>query len=158
MSELSRNHESENLKRLRELERSGRCVFHGSGKEIDTLEPRQAVSRGEKDGDPAVCASVDVDTAIFMALTGSAKQEILLGKGSCRSGYSRSNTGDRFYATDNISALLQSTIGYVHVLDKEGFVDYYEGHELRSENPVTPKEVISVSLRDFVYPIEIVDD
>lgn len=158
MSETYSNPESSTLHRLRSLEQSGLYLFHGSGERIDTLEPRQAVSQGKSDGEPAVCAAYDPDTAIYMALMDSARKVVLASGQSCRTGYSRNKDAYRFYATKNITDAVRSASGWVHVISRNGFTTYYEGTEMRRISPVDPLEAVQVQFEDFGFTIDVIEE
>ena len=59
---------------LNEYLNSDKYLFHGSSTSgISMLTPRQAYSFGEKDGEPAVHATDQLEPALFMAIIGSKK-------------------------------------------------------------------------------------
>ncbi len=66
---------SSQLKKLIDMEKTERFVFHGSGLRLEKLEPRQAYTVIDgvnlPDGPPAVFATHLVDYALFMALINS---------------------------------------------------------------------------------------
>jgi hypothetical protein len=154
MSETRRNKESEALSHLRELQSTGLYLFHGSAEPIDMLEPRQAYSHGVADGEPAICAASDLDTAIFMALNSSARKALLSEGKSCQSGYNNNGDSFYFYATPNLIALIQNGVeGNIHVISKEGFRKYHGEREMRSTSPVQPIDVVAVQSSDFRHEI-----
>jgi hypothetical protein len=158
MSEKQKSHEqvpeSAAFRHLKELERSGGYVFHGTSEPLNQLDPRQAYSHGKPDGVPAVCAASDVDTAIFMALQRCAvlalKERGQLGQRSS-AGYSHHGENYHFYGSPEIVQELLSAHGYVHVLPKGGFISYYGNREVRSAESVIPVETIEVTLADFFH-------
>jgi hypothetical protein len=158
MSEKQKSHElasqSDTFRHLKELERSGDYVFHGTSEPLSRLDPRQAYSHGKPDGTPAVCAASDVDTAIFMALQRCAvlalQERGQLGQRSS-AGYSNHGENYHFYGSPEIVQELLSAHGYVHVLPKDGFTSYYGDREVRSAEPVTPVETIEVTFMDFPH-------
>jgi hypothetical protein len=158
MSEKQKSHEqvpeSAAFRHLKELERSGDYVFHGTSEPLGQLQPRQAYSHGKPDGVPAVCAASDVDTAIFMALQRCAVLALKeRGKLSQRSsaGYSHHGDNCHFYGSPEIIQELLYTRGYVHVLPKDGFTRYYGDLEVRSRESVIPVETIEVTIEDFPH-------
>lgn len=149
MGETIKNGESPTLKHLRQLEATGEYLFHGSLNPIDVIEPRQPFSDHKPDGGPSVCAATDLDTALFMALFRGAQNIV---KVPSRSGYRHTGNENYFYAT---APLLQAVVGataYVHVLPRTGF-RLYRGNEMRSASPVTPTEIVPVTIRDFDHPV-----
>lgn len=145
----------EGRKKLLELEKENKYVFHGSPDIIDTLEPRQAYNQNkesgemEKDGEPAVFATPCADVAIFRAL-------INAGGVSGESASSFGINGERlhFSATKNLLDSAKSKIGRVYVLDKRKFKNF-EGIQCRSEESNIPIEVIEISVDDLPQNIEI---
>ena len=130
-------------------------MFHGTSETLAQLDPRQAYSHGEPDGEPAVCAAEDVDTAIFMALQRSALALIENKDPGISSGYSHRGDKYHFYASPPIVQAMLQACGYVHVLPRGQFHPYYGEREMRSTSSVIPTEVIKVTMRDFphvVYP------
>lgn len=154
MAEKYPKQERNEVLRLRTLAATGQFVFHGSGVQLACLEPRQAISHGKPDGEPAVCAASDPDTAIFMAIMDSAKRMVLANGESCKSGYTPDRNGDRFYATTNLVEAMRTCQGWVHVLSRDCFKPYYGEEEMRSSEAVSPLETVAVTLDDFRYPIE----
>lgn len=147
------NEVSATLKHLRELEQSGKYLFHGSLKRIDTLEPRQPYSHRLPDGSPSVCASNDLDTAIFMALF-RGSQNLIRGVAT-RCGYSHNNGERYFYATLPLIKAVRDVTAYIHVVHIEGFIKYKNNEsELRATHPVIPVEIIPVTIRDFDHPVD----
>lgn len=62
------------LLELKELEKAGLYVFHGTDMpDIELFEPRQAFSHGKPDGRPAVHAYKNLEPATFMAIIDSRK-------------------------------------------------------------------------------------
>ncbi|HEY9755504.1 MAG TPA: hypothetical protein V6C97_10105 [Oculatellaceae cyanobacterium] len=144
------------LLELIELERHGSYVFHGSGKSHKQLEPRQAYTvvdgQSVKDGDPAIFASELVDYAIFMALIG-----VNWIKG-CRASCNFENNRLIFGANQlTIEQLTDSTIGFVHVLERRKF-EPRGGIEWLCKSVVKPSQVLQVSVDDFHRTINILSD
>lgn len=139
---------------LRELEESGKYVFHGSGNEIEKFEPRQAYNfRDEKftpDGDPAIWASPHFRYALFMAVVSDA---------NCPDGFhsgAGSRTGElQFRATQKtLDQLRPDSKGYVYVFNKSEFTKRDE-NEYFSKMTREPVERIVVRYSDFDMPVEI---
>ncbi len=135
--------------RLLELERSGRYVFHGSARSIETLEPRQgknfspASRRMEPDGAPAVAATEHADIAIFRALV---NQDQFPDYGY----YSAFGVADgKPYVKMSKAVLagLREKVGYVHVLPRKMFQPVRG--EWRAETSVHPDFVVRVTASDF---------
>lgn len=133
--------ESESLRRLKELETTGKFVFHGSDHVIYKLEPRQAFNAGAPDGKPAVCASKTIDIALFCAIFKGHKTEGWSGW----SAYS----GDKFYADSEMYKAAETGKGYVHVMLLADFEEFAGRGEMRATHPITPIEVIEVNRQDF---------
>lgn len=141
------------------LEASGQYVFHGSGEELDVLEPQQAHNRvnGERveDGPPAVFATPIVDYAVFMAVF--SKRNCPLGRRT-----SVSTTADkegyeiRLRATPaTISQVTDASSGWVYVFEKSQFFRREEGGvEYTVRQPVKPLKKVRVTRADLVHPVE----
>lgn len=146
---------------LLKLEKEGWYVFHGSGVDVDTLEPRQAMDivRG-KEGDPAVFASDKADYAIFMAI---------VNKQNCPQG-ALSHAGSNTHEDGSIELvfgmskatneqLKDSASGFVYVFDKTGFVHRgKEWVEFMSYTPIKPLRKIRVTKQDLPEHIEITEE
>lgn len=140
----------EKLELLR-LEAEGKWVFHGTGVDVDTLEPRQSVdTQTGPDGDPAVFASDRTDYAIFMAIIN--RRNFAAGIHSRVSRYGHDD-GDHEYvyfvpegALDQID---DSADGWVYVYPRESFQKYKKPGEFISEAPVAPAQKILVRKRDL---------
>ena len=139
---------STTYKQLKELELSNKYVFHGSIKQLSILEIKQPFNHGEKDGDPAVCATTNIDTALFMAIYRGAQQLITE---KSRSGY-----GDSYYATKNVLDLVPKINGYIYVLPRGSF-EKYKKEEYRSQSSIKPELVITVGAKDFPYKVNLVE-
>lgn len=140
--------ESKSLKRLLALEKDDTCLFHGSGLELEVLEPRQAynLEEGEntEDGPPGVFASDRVEYAIFMAL---------VNRVNCPNSVSSSCTFEenemQFGACrETLSQLNEKSKGYVYVLSREEFC-LRGGNEWIAFDSVVPIETIQVDRSDF---------
>ncbi len=148
---------------LKNLEKTGRYVFHGSPFKIDKFEPRQAFQSIKKDdgeyekipdGDPAVFTSPFADTAIFMAVV--SKQNAPRGIYSGFSADSRLNSV-KFHATqETMDQINDEAFGYVYVFEKEKFKErnFNEAVSLEEVEPtmyieVTKKDLPEVTIKDF---------
>ena len=144
---------------LHALEKEDKYVFHGSGSDVASLEPRQAHDDIiGPDGSPAVFASNVADYAIFMAI---------FNKRNCPQGSSTSagaKTDEehgliemRFAATrDTLDQLKDDAAGWVYVFNKTDFTRRLRGGvEYVSDGPVTPIKKIQVSTRDLPKNIAI---
>ncbi|HEV8666525.1 MAG TPA: hypothetical protein VN665_01595 [Candidatus Paceibacterota bacterium] len=143
---------------LLKLEEEGETVFHGSGEDLESLEPRQAIDteRGP-DGEPAVFASSKADYAIFMAI---------INLRNCPRG-ARSNSGAsfdehgeatlRFGATkDTLDQLTDSAEGWVYVFDKNKFKPKEKDTvEFVTHEPIIPLQKIKVTKADLPKNIEV---
>jgi hypothetical protein len=149
-------------KNLQVFEMSGRFVFHGTGEDIDMLEPNQAYTYvngvKQKDGPEAVFASSSADYAIFFAVF--SKKNCPLGR--------RASVGDlelkddgyklRFKASANtISQIDDSSFGFVYVFDRSQFQLRQDGGiEYANRQPAKPLKKIKVTKRDLPANIEII--
>lgn len=149
--------DTEGLSKLRQLEREGRYLFHGSGSKLAELTPRQAydVVNGERlpDGAPAVFATQFVDYALFMAI---------INRLTCSAGLRSScNFKDGKLVFGASSATLAQldggATGYVHVLDKASFIQRND-FEWKSHSPVVPTAVIQVQRTDLEMEISIIEE
>lgn len=151
--------ESQERRRLRELESEGKWVFHGSGTETEILEPRQAhnypsSSTEEKipDDKPAVFASPSADIAIFMAIVNKNNAP----KGA-RSGFSKhGDEPTEFRITKDTLDQIHNAKGYVYVFEKDGFISR-SPNEVLSYQSVKPSEVVTVTEKDLPENIVIKD-
>ena len=139
--------ESEGLRRLKELEATGKYVFHGSDHIIAELEPRQAENNRQPDGEPAVCASKTIDLALFRAIFNAHGVKNI----SATSGWN----GNNFYADQVLHDTALTAPGYVHVLAAEDFTQFPGRNEWRCTHHVKPLEVIEVSRPDFTIPVAV---
>jgi hypothetical protein len=127
---------------LRQLEATGRYLFHGSMvPNIKELNPRQALSFMQPDGAPAVCASEAIEPPIFMAVLGSRK---LGGWGK------KELPGFGFYiqSDDLMRAKQESWRGYVYIVNRSGFTKH-QGYEWRSERNAQPSKFVEVGVEDL---------
>lgn len=147
----------EGRKKLLELEREGRYVFHGSPSILTTLSPMQAEGENmatgemEKDGNPAVCASDLADQAIFRALVNEKRGH---GNSSARFGTDNSDKL-HFWATQDLIDIAKNSTGIIYVFEKDQF-NHFEGHEWRTGISAAPKDIIEVTFEDLPKDIEIV--
>ena len=146
-----------NRERLLFLEKEGKFVFHGSPDVIDILNPRQAENKNgetgemEKDGEPAVFATPYADMAIFRALM-DTKGVV----GGSESTFGIDGQDLYFSATKNLLDQANKKIGRVYVLDKEKFKNF-EAMQCRSNESVTPVEVIEVTAEDLPENIKLIE-
>jgi hypothetical protein len=120
-------------------------LYHGSPTgDIEVLEPRQAYNGGLPDGDPAVHAAKDIETAIFMALIG----------GNRWGGWNK----DGFYVHEEHLEQLTSPAhtGFVYVLPNRPFSNSTGKSHLRSPESVVPVDILPVSASDLPADIRII--
>jgi hypothetical protein len=157
--DLEKNYKFErpgkNREKLLALEKEGKYVFHGSSDIIDILEPRQAGGHNEKtgkwenDGSPAVFATPYADLAIFRSLLYDKDLENEFGI-----------NGDQLHmrADKKLIERAKNRIGKVYVLDKSKFNPAsFRGIDCRSEEKITPLEIIEVTINDLPKNIEITE-
>lgn len=144
-------------KKLLELERTEKYLFHGSGFKIDKLEPRQAYnypSASHKgripDGKPAVFASDKAGVAVFMSIFSSPN----FSRG-LRSGISESEDNLIFRVTKETFEQMRNARGYVYVFSKDKFQQRNNSHEWISFEHIKPLEMIEVTEDDLPDDIEI---
>jgi hypothetical protein len=145
--------------RLRELEKEGKWVFHGSGSKIEILEPRQAHNYPKNseeakipDDEPAVFATPFADTAIFMAIYCKPNVE------NCRSGFTNHSDGRIDYrVTPQSAAQIQGAKGYVYVFPKDKFPNSRGASEVLSYEEARPTEVVLVTEKDLPENIVVKD-
>lgn len=133
---------------LQELQTTGKYVFHGSDRDdIKALEPRQAYSHGQPEGEPAVFAADVIEPPIFMAVLGSRKAG---GWGD------RSLPGYGFYIDKATwdKAQAEDWHGYVYALPKETF-RHTSTYEWCSAEAVKPAFVIKVGVEDLPKDISV---
>jgi len=149
----------EGRKRLLELEKEGKYVFHGSPNLVEILEPRQAYTSDDKSGkdikdgkSPAVFASPYADAAIYRAL--SRRENVT---GDSENAFGMKDDGTIYFtASQKLIDAAKSKIGKVYVLDKAGFSEPL-GTDVKTENPVKPILVIDVTVDDLPDYIKIVE-
>jgi len=140
--------------RLLDLEKSGKFVFHGSAREIETLEPRQPyIERGEKHGNPCVATTPFVDIAIFRAII---NEDNFAEKDYSSSFSFDSDKGIELNASQVVLNNLKDKKGFVYVLDKSLF-EKFSGMEWRSEQSVKPVEVVEVTTEDLSDNIKLIN-
>ena len=150
--------------KLIELAKTGKYLFHGSGDDLEILEPRQAynIINGEKipDGEPAVFASRFPDYAILMAII-NHKNCPKKNYGIIAKVGSEENEGRyklKFGANRKaLEQLNENSSGLVYVFDKSLFKQRYAG-EYISYNLINPTEKIQVKKRDLPENIEIFEE
>lgn len=141
-------------KKLELLESTGEYLFHGSPTPgIEEFEPRQAMTGDREtkdmhnDGPPGVASAEIVNVAIFRAIVNKGN----LPEGSPFSSSFDVDKKTQIYRVDSdtIRTLegLKPT-GYVYVFLRADFHPY-SGIEWRSEDPVSPIDVVEVHLDDL---------
>lgn len=148
MEELIESGQVKGREVLAWLDEHGQYVYHGSWQKIDELEPRQSFSNGNPDGEPAVCAADDYETAIFRALINRHRDAARGVKHVSR--FYRHQGKLHFDASrESIEhAMAEVVVGYVHVMNKNQF-SLYRGSEYRSDQEVAPDYVIEVHGTDL---------
>jgi RimJ/RimL family protein N-acetyltransferase len=146
--------------RLLALEKTGKYVFHGSPVIRAILRPQQATGTNEetglteKDGEPAIFATLYAETAIFRSLI---KDENVTGESSISFGADGENKN--YACTKNLLDAARGKHGQVYVFEKDQFFFVEEGvPECRSEKPLVPLEVIEVSVDDLPKDIKIIEN
>jgi len=145
---------------LLNLEAENAFVFHGSGADLETIEPRQAIdTEAGPDGEPAIFASDKAEYAIFMAI---------VNKRNCpRGSYTRSGAviSDGVphlhfdMSKDTAEQLQDSATGWVYVFNKSDFVPHptKEGVEFVSYKAAAPVRKIRVAKPDLPEHITVFD-
>jgi len=135
-------------------------LYHGSpNPDITELEPRQAIHSGKKDGEPAVCASKNLQDSIFISLFNRSRLE---DSSSGASGWSRSRAGLPTYtATRNVIDAANRSKGYLYLLNPDNFdwvvledPVHKSKRELRSLTPVKPLAKIEVTISYFDHEVK----
>ncbi|MBI5133808.1 MAG: hypothetical protein HZA81_00230 [Candidatus Taylorbacteria bacterium] len=145
---------------LYRLERDGGFVFHGSGEDLDVLDPRQAhnVKDGKSvdDGPPAVFAAKAADYAVFMAVF--SKRNCPLGRHTRIASWSFRDGDYRlvFQASPNtLSQIDERSYGWVYIFPKEGFYQREPGGlEYTNRKAVKPIKKIRVERADILGKID----
>lgn len=162
-------HTPTNIEHLREMERTGNYLFHGSPDgTIETLEPRQSThteDSGEtiEDGNPAVSATPYLDLAIFRGIVNKKNINFPHKSGFGLTRNSEANTL-LFDISDEqtLTEAFNNKTGFVYVFNRSEFQPYSRNNiaddasmEWRSYAPVKPIEVIEVYSKDLVPPNQI---
>jgi len=140
---------------LSKLEQTGKFVFHGSPHALKSLEPQQAQTMDNKtsgmvnDGEPAVVTSQFMDVAIFRSIFN--KTNI---KDNYTSSFSYRDGGLSFATNIESTKQAEDCAGYVYVFNKEDFKPY-SAMEYRSQNIVTPVDVVAVKYSDLPANVKI---
>lgn len=151
-------------KELLELEKEGLSVFHGTGADVDMLEPRQAVdTKRGPDGDPGVFASDKADFAIFMAIINIKNcPRGAYSRAGARSADEGSHVLDFGVSKETMEQLQDTASGWVYVFNKSDFAvhpaDRKEGVEFIAHHKVAPVRKILVSIKDLPEGIEVFDN
>lgn len=151
------NKESQQRATLRDLEKEGKWVFHGSPTKTDILQPRQAYNYPNNsdegkipDDKPAVFASQFIDIAIFMAVI----NKVNAPKGT-RSAFQGDDDGNlHFQVTKETMDQIHDATGYVYVFDKSKFISR-SPIQCLSYEAVKPVEMIMITEKDLPANIEI---
>lgn len=154
------NKESEARAWLLSLEKTGKYVFHGSNENVEgELEPRQAINKGKKHGEPAISATQYAEIAIFRAVVNSKN----FPEGyETKFGISKRNEKEapEYNVSDTIFEAMQTSDakGYVYVLKKEDFEPFSDSKwEVRAGEKSKPVHVVEVSIQDLpknIYPLD----
>jgi hypothetical protein len=143
MEELIKSGEVSGRSALEYLSKTGQYTFHGSPYEIETLEPRQAYSNTQPDGEPAVATTPNVDSAIFRALINRKKDEEQGRKH--HSAWSGTAAGMNYVTLkSSLDALSPEEKGYVYVFGKANHDFLSWRGELRSLQPLDPDLTVEV--------------
>src|SRR3989344_5426026 len=150
---------SESKQKLLELEKSRLYLFHGSSEsDIKELEPRQGytIPKGKekliKDGEPAIAATPYADIAIFRAI-------VRKGKSGFSASTKSAGISISFNADKKGLDIAKNNIGYVYVLNKDGFVSMSgdDRHmEWRKATPTKPLFIYKVTYEDLPQKIKII--
>ena len=137
------------------LQNTGEYVFHGSWQRLDEIEPVQAYSHDELDGEPAVCTTSNHDVSIFRSLVNTPKcvSEI-------RSAGWSNETGEFIFTATKTameSAEDVDATGYVHVFNKSDF-ERYRGMEYRTNEKIRPLFIVEVGKDDLPEDIKIIEE
>jgi len=142
---------SSSKKFLNTIESNRLQLFHGSGEgDLFLLEPRQAYSWDKPDGTPSVCASVELQPALFMAIIGSRKG----------GGWTTLLGGDQlYYTTETVwdRAVAENWTGFIYTFPREGF-RHYKGFEWRCEDPVKVEGVYKVDITDLGDTVRVIQE
>lgn len=146
--------------KLIELEATGNFLFHGSGRELEVVEPKQDYisTNGidEEDGDPAVFATPYIDYAIMLALV---NEENCLDGFRAKAETDKLDNGSivlKLQMSEETSAQLEpEDFGFVYVLDKKQFNEKWP-EEWTSCERCKPIDKILVTTEDLSDRIEII--
>jgi hypothetical protein len=148
MEELIKSGEVKGREALEFLSATGKYTFHGSPYRIDILEPHQARSGGEPDGEPAVATTPNVDSAIFRAIIHRRKDEAA-GRPH-NSAWSGTRGGMRYMTLkSSIEALTPDEEGYVYAFVTADHQFFAWKGELRSLQPLKPDVTVTVHQSDL---------
>lgn len=142
-------------KRLQDLEKSGKFLFHGSGYKLDILTPHQAHNFTEDkiyvpDDKPGIHATPNSDIAIFMAIFSKPNMPKELHT-------SFGNDGDTLLfraSKETLDQLHANTAGYVYVVDKKEFTKR-SAFEYISYQEIKPISIITVTKQELPKNISI---
>lgn len=152
-----------NIEHLREMERTGNYLFHGSPDgTIETLEPRQGTHTEDsgkiiEDGDPAVSATPYLDLAVFRGIVNkkNIKFPHTSGFGLTRNSESNMLLFD-ISDEQTLTEAFNNKTGFVYVFNRSDFRPYSRNNiaddasmEWRSFAPVQPIEIIEIHSEDL---------
>ena len=148
---------SEAKMKLLELEKENKYLFHGSPNLINELEPRQPTrGENEKHGKISICATPYADIAIFRSIVNPQNSTCEKHFSGFGLNQKKENVKFKFETTIEVLNSLKNKSGYVYVLNKDLFRKKNK-MEWRTENKITPLEVLKVSFNDLPT-IEIIKD
>lgn len=141
--------------KLLNLEKTGEFVFHGTGSDLEILEPQQAYNFVDgvqiEDDKPAVFATSAADYAIFMAI---------INVTNCPEGYhssvgtsEKSRHPDKLFfraKSGTLERLNDNASGWVYVFERKFFTLRDQGGvEYVSYSAVKPIERVKVAKKDL---------
>jgi hypothetical protein len=144
-----------NIEQLRELEKTGTYLFHGTSRIINgNFEPRQAYTLRNrinvKDGEPAIYATPLLDLAIFMAT--------VTPKNAPKNFHSRFNRDQNginlLMNSDTRGQLNENSSGYLYVFNKKDFKER-SPIEFFSNVKVSPIECCDVKFGDLILEVKV---
>lgn len=124
-------------------------LYHGSNVPgIELFEPRQAKYMGKPDGPPAIHATPNFETAVFMAVVG----KIIVDEGNAGGWDTYAFPGSGFYIYEDAADAISEPghVGYVYELPRRYFKQRIRGFDdhiaLREVKPV---DMVTVTLADL---------
>jgi hypothetical protein len=148
---------SKEKQELLRLESEGSFVFHGTGEDVELLEPRQAIDTEKGlDREPAIFASPAADFAIFHAIVNTRNFPQGIQSESGAINHDDGSFELKFaLPKESLDSLADSAAGWVYVFDKNDFKNI-EGRlaEVESQTKVRPINKIRVSKQDLPSNID----